>query len=72
MFPNLCKMVSIPQRDFGEFQRRSLGVILYVNQFQSLKGILVNFNWFKPVANFLERQVSIPQRDFGEFQLARA
>ncbi|PPT11340.1 Epoxyqueuosine (oQ) reductase QueG [Geitlerinema sp. FC II] len=38
--------------------------------FQSLKGILVNFNFCKSRQfNTLGFCVSIPQRDFGEFQL---
>ncbi|PPT09146.1 hypothetical protein CKA32_001408 [Geitlerinema sp. FC II] len=62
--------VSIPQRDFGEFQRRFLNGGDRVLVFQSLKGILVNFNALPdetPAGDYLVT-VSIPQRDFGEFQ----
>ncbi|PPT09148.1 Epoxyqueuosine (oQ) reductase QueG [Geitlerinema sp. FC II] len=62
-------LVSIPQRDFGEFQLPRLTDSDFSVKFQSLKGILVNFNQI----TIKERKimlpcVSIPQRDFGEFQ----
>ncbi|PPT09112.1 hypothetical protein CKA32_001432 [Geitlerinema sp. FC II] len=37
--------VSIPQRDFGEFQVDTTLPVEQDNQFQSLKGILVNFKF---------------------------
>ncbi len=64
----LYNEVSIPERDFSWFQR--CGDLVHVAleaRFQSLKGILVDFNdisaprnWFSPV--------SIPERDFSWFQ----
>ncbi|PPT09102.1 hypothetical protein CKA32_001440 [Geitlerinema sp. FC II] len=47
-------MVSIPQRDFGEFQPHNRTKWFpSFQKFQSLKGILVNFNFsrggFRPV-----------------------
>ncbi|PPT09143.1 Epoxyqueuosine (oQ) reductase QueG [Geitlerinema sp. FC II] len=43
---NIRAGVSIPQRDFGEFQRFGYNQNLFLLVFQSLKGILVNFNLF--------------------------
>ncbi|PPT09120.1 Epoxyqueuosine (oQ) reductase QueG [Geitlerinema sp. FC II] len=62
--------VSIPQRDFGEFQLSRRGDGAQTGWFQSLKGILVNFNAvISPPLPPSPVPVSIPQRDFGEFQL---
>ncbi|PPT09105.1 Epoxyqueuosine (oQ) reductase QueG [Geitlerinema sp. FC II] len=62
--------VSIPQRDFGEFQRKFARRLQKAKRlFQSLKGILVNFNTGESSLILPCLLVSIPQRDFGEFQL---
>ena len=64
-------VVSIPQRDFGEFQLTDTrSPDSPAPPFQSLKGILVNFNWGKIKPSSGGSLVSIPQRDFGEFQRA--
>ncbi|PPT09116.1 Epoxyqueuosine (oQ) reductase QueG [Geitlerinema sp. FC II] len=61
--------VSIPQRDFGEFQRICYGrgrEAFHVSIPQR------DFGEFQPSsmrANIAKTSVSIPQRDFGEFQL---
>ena len=66
---NKRRLVSIPQRDFGEFQRcPSSAVWPRATRFQSLKGILVNFNTLGLRDEVVRQYVSIPQRDFGEFQ----
>ncbi|PPT09159.1 Epoxyqueuosine (oQ) reductase QueG [Geitlerinema sp. FC II] len=61
-------LVSIPQRDFGEFQQKIGSLDGCDSMFQSLKGILVNFNRTQGNDRLDSQPVSIPQRDFGEFQ----
>ena len=60
--------VSIPQRDFGEFQPSEV----CENCFPSLVSIpqrdFGEFQLFRPSRQTIKGIVSIPQRDFGEFQ----
>ncbi len=61
--------VSIPDRDFSEFQQ--LGFFWFYDPFiafQSLIGILVSFNALA-AQQIGALYVSIPDRDFSEFQL---
>ncbi|PPT11341.1 Epoxyqueuosine (oQ) reductase QueG [Geitlerinema sp. FC II] len=50
------------------FNPRITDIPCKYSRFQSLKGILVNFNLPTMKILFLKSFVSIPQRDFGEFQ----
>ena len=58
LFPTIKKSaenrVSIPQRDFGEFQLIIRSWRWTRTRFQSLKGILVNFNWSQIVSQALD------------------
>ncbi|PPT09106.1 hypothetical protein CKA32_001394 [Geitlerinema sp. FC II] len=59
----LCRAVSIPQRDFGEFQLDALSLEKNLSAFQSLKGILVNFN-VEPLTPYSTNKGFNPSKGF--------
>ena len=64
------RVVSIPQRDFREFRAKlPAGLLAIRPRFQSLKGILGNFELSTACLMLARRAVSIPQRDFREFRV---
>ena len=61
--------VSIPHRDFSRFQQFKGGSTAGRHcPFQSLIGILADFNALSPVRTAPSVHVSIPHRDFSRFQ----
>ena len=65
-----CRLVSIPNRDFGKLQFSFGSISTITRLFQSLIGILVNCNLEHSRA-IAEKYVSIPNRDFGKLQSDR-
>ena len=59
--------VSIPERDFSRFPVFPSMALDTLLKFQSLKGILVDFQMAGKLSKFTYISVSIPERDFSRF-----